>query len=106
MQRKRIKHGCLSAAIAGMVAVLTGSFVLAQGADPQVGTWKLNVAKSRVSPAPGPKSGTIKIEAVGAGSKVIVDQALADGSMRHFEYTANYDGKDSPVAGNNPNLDM
>ena len=57
------------------------------------------------SPGPGPKSATTKIEAVGAGSKVSVDQALADGTARHWEFTANYDGKDSPVTGNNPDAD-
>ncbi len=68
--------------------------------DPQVGTWKLNLAKSKYTPGPVPKSGTTKIEAAGAGAKVVVDQALPDGTMRHYEFTANYDGKDSPVTGN------
>ena len=80
--------------------------VLAQGTDSQVGTWKLNLAKSKYSPGPAPKSATTKIEAVGAGTKVIVDQAQADGSMRHWEFTANYDGKDNPITGNNPDADM
>lgn len=74
--------------------------------DPQVGVWTLNVAKSKYSPGPAPKSATTKIDAAGAGTKVIVDQALADGTMRHWEFTANYDGKDSPVTGNNPDADM
>ena len=73
--------------------------------DPQVGVWKLNVAKSTYSPGPGPKSGTTTITAAGAGTKVVVDQVLADGSKRHYEFTASYDGKDSPVTGNNPELD-
>ena len=73
--------------------------------DPQVGVWKLNVEKSTYSPGPGPKSGTTKIEAAGSGTKVIVDQVLADGTKRHYEFAANYDGKDSPVTGNNPELD-
>ena len=73
--------------------------------DPQVGVWKLNVAKSTYSPGPGPKSGTTTIEAAGAGTKVVVDQVMADGSKRHYEFTTNYDGKDSPVTGNNPELD-
>ena len=47
-----------------------------------------------------------EIETVGAGTKVVVDQAQADGSTRHYEFTANYDGKDSPVTGNNPDADM
>jgi len=97
-----MKRACLSAAF---VTALAGA-VFAQATDPQVGTWKLNVAKSKYSPGPVPKSGTTKIEAAGAGIKIIVDQEFADGTMRHWEVTSNYDGKDSPVTGNNPDADM
>ena len=98
----RMMRACLAAAFA---AVLAGT-VFAQAADPQVGTWKLNLAKSKYSPGPPPKSGTTTIEAAGAGTKVTVDQVLSDGAVRHWEFTANYDGKDSPVTGNNPDADM
>ena len=74
-------------------------------ADSQVGVWTLNVAKSTFSPGPAPKSGTTRIEAAGAGTKVTVDQEQADGTKRHWEVTANYDGKDNPVTGNSPNAD-
>jgi hypothetical protein len=73
--------------------------------DSQVGVWKLNVAKSKYSPGPVPKSATTKIEAAGAGTKVTVDQVMADGTTRHWEFTANYDGKDTPITGN-PDADM
>ena len=73
-------------------------------ADSQVGMWKLNVAKSRYS-GPVPKSVTTTITAAGQGTKVVVDQTLADGTLRHWEFTANYDGKDSKVTGNNPDAD-
>ena len=86
-----------------VVALLTGA-AFAQS-DPQVGVWKLNVAKSKYSPGPAPKSATTRIEAAGAGAKVTVDQEMADGTKRHWEFTANYDGKDSPVTGNNPDAD-
>ena len=88
----------------GLSAVLVGA-VFAQS-DPQVGVWKLNVAKSKYSPGPAPKSGSTTIEAAGKGTKVVVDQVFADGTKRHWEFTANYDGKDSPVTGNNPDADM
>ena len=74
--------------------------------DPQVGVWKLNVAKSKYSPGPVPKSATTRIDGTGTGTKIIVDQVLADGTMRHWEVTANYDGKYNPVTGNNPDADM
>jgi len=74
--------------------------------DPQVGVWKLNVAKSKYSPGPAPKSATTTIEAAGTGAKFVADQVLADGTTRHWESTSAYDGKDSPVTGNNPDADM
>jgi hypothetical protein len=35
-----------------------------------------------------------------------VDQVSGDGTVRHWEFTTNYDGKDSKVTGNNPDADM
>ena len=45
--------------------LLAGVFFAAPAfaADPIVGTWKLNVAKSKYSPGPAPKGGTTRIEA-------------------------------------------
>ncbi len=88
----------------GLSSFLTGE-AFAQS-DPQVGVWTLNLAKSTYSPGPPPKSATTKIEAAGAGTKVVVDSVTGDGTVRHWEFTANYDGKDSPVTGNNPDADM
>ena len=98
--RLSIRRVVQSVACFGVLALLTGA-AFAQS-DPQVGVWKLNIAKSKYSPGPAPKSGSTRIEAAGAGAKVTVDQEIADGTKRHWEFTANYDGKDSPVTGNNP----
>jgi hypothetical protein len=87
------------------VAILAGS-AFAQSGNPHVGTWKLDVAKSKYSPGPATKSGTTKIEAAGTSVKYTVDQVTGDGTVRHWEFTANYDGKDSPVTGNNADADM
>ena len=87
----------------GLSAVLVAA-AFAQ-ADPQVGVWRLNVAKSKFSPGPAPKSASTTIEAAGKGTKVVVDQVMTDGPKRHWEFTADYDGKDSPVTGNNPDSD-
>ena len=92
-----------SVACLGLSSFLSGA-AFAQS-DPQVGVWRLNVAKSTYSPGPAPKSATTRIEAAGAGTKVVVDQVMADGATRHWEFTANYDGKDSAVTGNNPDAD-
>ena len=70
----------------------------AQAADSQIGTWKLNVAKSTYSPGPAPKSSEIKIEAAGAnGIKLAGHGVGADGKPTKISYTANYDGNDAAM---------
>jgi hypothetical protein len=94
----------VSVACLGLIALLI-SPVSAQ-IDSQVGIWKLNVAKSKYSPGPAPKSATTTIEAAGAGTKVSVDQMRADGTATQWGFSADYDGKDNPMTGNNPDADM
>jgi hypothetical protein len=69
-------------------------------ADPIIGTWKLNLAKSKYSPGPPPKSQTVTYEAVGQGVKVTVKGTDAEGKPIDTQSTANFDGKDYPVTGN------
>ena len=70
-------------------------------ADSNIGTWKLNVAKSTFSPGPAPKSQTLKYEAWGTdGVKFTADGVGADGKPTHWEFQAKYDGKDNPFTGN------
>jgi hypothetical protein len=76
----------------------------AQAADHQVGTWKLDVAKSKYSPGPPPKEGTLKIEAQADGLKFTIDGINAEGKTIHIEFSPKYDGTDSPMTGN-PNAD-
>jgi hypothetical protein len=82
---------------AAVVVGMLSAAALAQPADPLIGTWKLNVAKSK-----GAKSGSTTIEAAGKGIKFTVDLVAADGTTSHWSFTANYDGKDYPVTGNSP----
>jgi hypothetical protein len=89
---------------AGMLTVAV--VATAQSKDPFVGTWRLNVAKSKYSPGPPPKSQTTTYEAAGQGYKVSVKSEPASGPVQQWSYTTNLDGKDSPVTGNNPNADM
>ena len=65
--------------------------------DPAVGSWKLNVGKSRYSPGPAPKSQTVTITAAGNGIRVSAKGVDGDGKATSTEYTASYDGKDVPV---------
>lgn len=61
--------------------------------------------KSKYDPGPAPKSGTTKWEVVAAGTKNTSDGISADGTPRHWESTTNFDGKDAPITGNNPDGD-
>jgi len=54
--------------LAGFLGVLIGVVQIvgvAQSSDPVLGTWKLNLAKSKYNPGPPPKSNTTSIEALG-----------------------------------------
>jgi hypothetical protein len=111
--------------------LLPVSHVWAQPADPVVGTWELNLAKSRFEPGPAPKSqtrtyevpaevGKIKVRGIDAeGRSTVVEYPVlhdvgiikmsargvdAEGTSTLMEYTASYDGRDYPLNGN-PNAD-
>ena len=73
-------------------------------ASPQMGTWKLNEAKSKFAPG-APKNTTVVYAAAGDGIKVTVDGTDADGKATHNEWTGKFDGKDYPLTGD-PTADM
>ena len=81
------------------VAMLVLSPGLMAQQDPLIGIWKLNLAKSKFSPGPAPKSRTLKFEAAANGLEITADIANADGTIQHIQYTAKPDGKDYPVTG-------
>ncbi len=83
--------------ILGLSAV-TASPLMAQD-NPFVGTWKLNVAKSKYVGVPMPKSQTREVTAVGAGAKYSFTGVAADGSSVEYSFTTNFDGKDAAVTG-------
>jgi hypothetical protein len=73
---------------------------------PLVGTWKLNLAKSKYNPGPPPRSGTTKITAVAGGIKLVADGVDDKGQATRVSYTSKFDGKDSPekaTIGGKPN---
>jgi hypothetical protein len=89
-----------AASMCAVVSVLVFTAVVI-GADNNVGTWQLNLAKSNYSPGPAPKSQTLKIEAWGDdGVRYAADGVGADGKPTHTEFQAKYDGKDYPFKGN------
>ena len=97
---------CVPGLLAGIMVIAASSVALAQAKDPAYGTWKLNLAKSKFSPGPAPKEGTVTIEAAGPGRSVSVVGVAADGTQLKWGYSGNYDGKDVRVTGNNPDADM
>lgn len=84
-----------------LVAPVLASFpVAAQAQDAFIGTWKLNLAKSKYEPANlAPKSQTTKIEAVAGGMKTTTDAVDAEGKATHQVATALFDGKAVAVSG-------
>jgi len=83
---------------------ITVTFLLAAAAvcfastDAQLGTWKLNEAKSKMA-AGVPKNHTVVYEAAGDSIKVTIDGTDSDGKPTHNEWTGKVDGKDYPVTG-------
>ena len=71
--------------------------------DANLGTWKLNEAKSKLGTG-APKNNMVVYEAAGDNVKVTIDGSDKDGKPTHNEWTGKYDGKDYPVTGD-PNSD-
>ena len=67
--------------------------------NPFAGTWKLNTAKSKFVPGPGPKSMTRTVTPQGAGASYSFEAVGADGAAIAYSFSTNYDGKDSAING-------
>ena len=86
------------------VAALLTVVAVCFAADLNMGTWKLNEAKSKINPG-APKNNMVVIAAAGDSVKVTVDGIGADGKPAHNEWTGKFDGKDYPITGD-PAADM
>ncbi len=73
-------------------------------ANPQMGTWKLNEAKSKLASGAG-KNNTVVYQSNLFKTKVTIDGTDAKGKPTHNEWTGNFDGKDYAVTGD-PTSDM
>jgi hypothetical protein len=95
-----MKRFLVFATVVALTLVASG-LMQAQGtADPLVGTWKLNAAKSKPSPGSSvPKSQTVKYETQGDALKVTADTVNEDGTTQHQAYSAKFDGKEYPITG-------
>jgi len=84
--------------IGAVIAVCAAGVAMA-AADPAVGTWTLNAAKSHFSKGHGIKSETRTYAETADGTSVSVTGIAEDGSAIKQSATWKYDGKDYPVTG-------
>ena len=72
---------------------------LAAQDNPFVGTWKLNLAKSKYVGVPAPKDQTRTVTLNGKTATYSFTGTAADGSAVKYSFDTIYDGKDSAVTG-------
>ena len=82
-----------------VVLVLVGAGLVFAQTDAHMGTWKLNVAKSKFAPGPSIKSETRTYEPTSDGYKFSGERVDADGSTHPEAFAVKYDGKDYPTTG-------
>ncbi len=86
------------------VVAVALSFVAAAAcfaANPHMGTWKLNEAKSKLVPGMG-KNSTVVYSEQKDKVKITVDGVDKDGKPTHSVWVGKFDGKAYPVKGNLP----
>lgn len=99
---KHLRRGVCVAGVCALVAGAAGvgTTVIQAQADPHVGTWVLNVAKSKYTPGPAPRTQTSVYTADGQSFKIATKGTAGLGQPTSTEFTAAFDGKDHPVRGN------
>ncbi len=85
------------------LAFCLAGYMTCLAADANVGTWKLNEAKSKI-PAGAPKNTMVVYTADGDKYKCVVDGVDGSGKPTHNEWTGKMDGKPYPVNGD-PNAE-
>lgn len=104
--------------VVGVILGLSGRYGAAQDADPVIGTWVLNVAKSHFNPGPAPQGETLtyilktqhtKVTAKTSQPRTYLSvaqeiqatslQVDGDGKLITAEWTIVDDGRERPIAG-------
>jgi hypothetical protein len=80
------------------LALCSASATVCVAQDLNMGTWKLNEAKSQI-PAGFMKNSTVVYAPEGDSIKVTTDGTGRDGKPVHTEWTGKFDGKDYPLTG-------
>jgi hypothetical protein len=85
-----------------VIVLLAATFIsgIAMAADPIVGTWTLDVAKSKFSPGPAPKSATRVYSESAEGVTLDSKTVGADGKETSLHVAYKADGKSYPLTGN------
>jgi hypothetical protein len=91
-------------ALFGLATVVSPQPGFAQS-DPFLGTWQLNIAKSKFTPWPPPRSQTLAFQAEGQNHKVVITGTNADGSPINNMITLVYDGTSHPQPGGGNGFD-
>ena len=91
-----------SAVLASLLCLFAFTFGFAQ--NPNMGTWKLNEAKSKIPPGVGKNTTVIYAAAPGDMVKVTTDGVDGSGNPAHSEWAGKFDAKPYPVTGS-PNED-
>ena len=86
--------------LGSLIAVFTAVAIsyAAAGANPNMGTWKLNESKSKITPG-SPRNTTVTYTADGGKIKVTVDGVDKDGKPLHNEWLGMFDGQDYKIVG-------
>jgi hypothetical protein len=90
-----MKVRTIALTLALCIVGLTAAFA---AENPNMGTWKLNEAKSKI-PAGMTKNTTVTYTPAGDDTKVTTDGINGAGQPAHTEWTGKFDGKDYPVTG-------
>ena len=92
-------RGLLSRAVLAMAAA--GGLALAAAAtpDPVIGSWELNIAKSKFTSGPVLKSQSRTYSQSGDSIAVVIKSVGSDGKETTMQTTYKLDGKDYPVTG-------
>jgi hypothetical protein len=80
------------------VALCFAGTALSFAQSPQMGTWKLDEAKSKI-PAGVVKNSTVIYATDGGNVKVTTDGTDSDGKPLHTEWTGKFDAKEYPLTG-------
>jgi hypothetical protein len=89
----------------GVALGLWANDVVAQTPAPWMGTWRLDVAKSKFSPGPPPRSQVVtNTPAADGGYDNVAETVAADGAKSRVEYFARPDGKEYPMKGGSADM--